>query len=53
MLWDSDFYDDMHNINRRNNDKGGSGARGPEHEHAVYFVYLAVKADVAPFIGEA
>ena len=49
MLWDSDLYDDMHNINYRNNDKGGTGPRQPEHEHAVYFVYLAVKADVDPF----
>lgn len=49
MLWDSDLYDDVHNINYRNNDKGGTGPRQPEHEHAVYFVYLAVKADVDPF----
>ena len=46
MMWDSDKYDDMHNINYRNNDKGGAGPRQPEHEHAVYCVYLAVKADV-------
>ena len=49
MIWDSDMYDDMHNINYRNGDKGGTGPRQLEHEHAVYFVYLAVKADVDPF----
>ena len=47
-MWDSDLYDDMHNINYRNGDKGGTGPRQLEHEHAVYFVYLAVKADVDP-----
>ena len=48
MLLDSGDYDDSDNINLRNNDKGGSGPRLPEHEFSAYYLYLATKAAVEP-----
>ena len=47
MMRDCDLYDDGYNINHRTGDKGGSGPRRIEHEFDTYFVYLAVKAEVA------
>ena len=48
MIMDCGDYDDSDNINLRNNDKGGSGPRLPEHEFSAYYLYLATKAAVEP-----